>query len=85
MGLWLGLAQFVVAAVIRVRAGVCSHGAVDWCRTAAAHRQVQQTGAGGQVDVLDVFYLGAAHWTRLHADTQTKRDQIDTVMMDSYA
>lgn len=68
----LGLAEFVVVAVIGVGAGVWRHGAVDWGRTAAAHRQVQQTGAGGQVDVLDVLHFGATHWTRLqkgHTDT----------------
>lgn len=53
-------------------AGVWRHGAADRRRTAAAaaaHGQVQQTGAGGQVDVLDVFHLRAAHGTRLQRGT----------------
>lgn len=65
MEVGLGLAEFVVAAVMAGSAGVCGHGAVDGSRTVAAHGQVQQTGAGGQVDVLDVFHLRATHWTRL--------------------
>lgn len=71
MEVGLGLAEFVVAAVIGVSAGVCGHGAVDRRRTATAHGQVQQTGAGGQVDVLDVFHFRATHWTRLQGHTHS--------------
>lgn len=72
MEVGLGLAELVVAAVIRVSAGVCGgHGVADWCGTATAHGQVQQTGAGGQVDVLNVFHLRATHRTRLQRQTHT--------------
>lgn len=75
----LGLKEFVVAAVIGGSAGVRGYGAVDRCRAAAAHRQVQQTGTGGQVDVLDVFHLGATHWARLQRHThQHYSYKIDT-------
>lgn len=85
MEVGLGLAEFVVAAVLRAGAGVWGHGAVDRCRTVAAHGQVQQTGAGGQVDVLDVFHLRATHWTRLqrHSHSSALQIQINKIMNSS--
>lgn len=68
----LSLCVVDLVVVLRGRAAVRgSHSSVDGCGNTAAvlvvvgQRQVQQAGAGGQVDVLHVLHLRPTHRTQL--------------------
>ena len=57
----------LVGVVVLGGAGVRGHASVDGLGTTAVvvAGQVEEAGAGGQVDVLDVFHLRSAHRTQL--------------------